>query len=98
MTYVGIKVFDHNGFLIPKLDQGLLQVWDVIQDGGGGGGYALMSRVIWTLYMNLQLTMFGPWRSINSMLHPFGLSWTTRYDHPCTPPASVVDTGKHTTT
>ena len=35
ITYVRIKVYHHNGVLVPEADQGLLRVWEVLQGGGG---------------------------------------------------------------
>ena len=35
LTYVDIKVSYHDGVLVPEAYQGLLQIWEVLQGGGG---------------------------------------------------------------
>ena len=44
-----------------------------------------------------QLTTFGPWKRVNSMLQAFGIYQMTRPNPPYTPPEAVTDAGEHTT-
>ena len=47
LPYVGMNLSYHNGVLVPDTDQVLLQVWEMLHVGEGGGGYAPMSGVLW---------------------------------------------------
>ena len=44
-----------------------------------------------------QLTTFGPWNHVDSMLLPWGWSWTNRPNPPCALPAEVVISCNHNT-
>ena len=44
-----------------------------------------------------QLTAFGLWKRIDSILHPCVQSWTTSPTPLCAPPAAGVISGDHTT-
>ena len=57
----------------------------------------LMSGFHVPLITTSQLTIFGPWKHVDSMLQPWGQSWTTRITLPCTPPSAIVIARNHTT-
>ena len=63
----------------------------------GGRGYVPMSRVRLPPVNTSYLTMFGPWKRIESMLQPWGQQCTTSPTIPCVPLAAIIITGEHIT-